>query len=88
MKKILIFIALLVVTTISCTENQKVRNFGGNMTIKLPKGQKIVVATWKDSNLFYMLEPMEDSYIPKTKTFMENSSWGILESTITFVESR
>jgi hypothetical protein len=58
------------------------------MTIELPKGQKVTIATWKDSNLFYMLEPMEEGYTPKTKIFVEDSSWGMLESKITFIESK
>lgn len=89
MKKILIIlVAIIAIVTTSCTENQRARSFGGNMTIELPKGQKVTMATWKNSDLFYMLEPMEDDYIPKTKTFVENSSWGVLECSITFVESR
>lgn len=89
MKKILIIlVAIIAIVTTSCTENQRTRSFGGNMTIELPKGQKVTMATWKNSDLFYMLEPMEDDYIPKTKTFVENSSWGVLECSITFVESR
>lgn len=89
MKKlsILLVIVLAMVAT-SCTENQKTRFLGNSMTIQLPKGQKITMATWKDSNLFYMLEPMEEGYTPKTKIFVEDSSWGMLESKITFIESK
>ena len=89
MKKILIIlVAIIAIATTSCTENQRTRSLGGNMTIELPKGQKVTMATWKDADLFYMLEPMEDDYVPKTKTFVENSNWGVLECSITFVESR
>lgn len=89
MKKILIIlVAIIAIVTTSCTKNQRARSFGGNMTIELPKGQKVTIATWKNADLFYMLEPMEDDYVPKTKTFVEDSGWGILEGSITFVESR
>lgn len=89
MKKILIIlVAIIAIVTTSCTKNQRVRSFGGNMTIDLPKDQKVTIATWKNADLFYMLEPMEDDYVPKTKTFVEDSGWGILECSITFVESR
>lgn len=89
MKKLsILLVMVLAMVATSCTENQKTRVLGGNMTIQLPKGQKVTIATWKDSNLFYMLEPMEESYTPKTKIFVEDSSWGMLESKITFIESK
>lgn len=89
MKKYFIFIiALISIAFIGCTENQRARTFGGSMTVELPKGQKLMMATWKEDNLYYLLEPMEDNYTPKTKKFVESSSWGVLESTVTFIESR
>lgn len=58
------------------------------MTIDLPKGEKLLMATWKDANLFYLTEPMDSVYIPKTKTFKEKSNWDVMESTIIFRESK
>lgn len=58
------------------------------MTVNLPKGQKLLEATWKDNSLFYLMEPMDPDYTPKTKTFQEDSSWGIMQSKVIFVESR
>lgn len=86
MKKLFLLFALVIMC--SCTENQKARNFGGKMTIELPKGEKLINATWKEVNLFYLTEPMEEGYIPKSKKFRESSNFGIWESEITFVESR
>lgn len=89
MKKLsILLVMMLAVIATSCTENQRTRRLGGDMTIELPKGQKVTMATWKESNLFYMLEPMEEGYIPKTKIFIEDSSWGMLESKIIFIESK
>lgn len=87
MKKLFIAVASVFILA-SCTENQRARNYGGNMTVTLPKGQKLIMATWKNADLFYLTEPMEDNYIPKNKIFQESSNWGVLESTITFIESR
>lgn len=87
MKKLFIVLASIFILA-SCTENQRTRTFGGNMTINLPKGQKLLMATWKETDLFYLIEPMEEDYSPKVKTFVEDSSWGVLESTITFIESK
>lgn len=91
MKKKLLSIALaagLLSTLFSCTENSRVRQFGGTMTIDLPKGEKLLMATWKEINLFYLTEPMDSNYVPKTKTFREKSSYGMVEATIIFRESK
>ena len=87
MKKYL-FLLIALVAMSSCTENQRARAYGGKMTIELPKGEKLVNATWKEANLFYLTEPMEEGYIPKSKKFRESSNFGVWESEITFVESR
>ena len=86
-KKIL-FVLALVFTFISCTENKISRTFGGTMTVNLPKGQKLIMATWKKTSLFYLTEPMDSDYVPKTKVFQEDSSWGVIESKVLFIESR
>ena len=54
----------------------------------LPKGEKLLMVTWKETDLFYLTEPMDSNYVPKTKIFREKSSYGMLESTITFIESK
>ena len=87
MKKYL-FLVFALVAMCSCTQNQMARTYGGKMTIELPKGEKLVNATWKEANLFYLTEPMEEGYVPKSKKFRESSNFGVWESEITFVESR
>lgn len=87
MKKYL-FLLIALVAMCSCTENQRARAYGGKMTIELPKGEKLINATWKEANLFYLTEPMEEGYVPKSKKFRESSNFGVWESEITFVESR
>ncbi len=86
-KKILFTLAL-VFTFISCTENSISRKLGGTMTVNLPKGEKLVMATWKETSLFYLTEPMDSNYVPKTKIFREDSSWGLVESKVLFIESK
>lgn len=87
MKKYL-FLLIALVAMCSCTKNRMARNYGGKMTIELPKGEKLINATWKEANLFYLTEPMEEGYVPKSKKFRESSNFGVWESEITFVESR
>ena len=90
MKKIYSVIALfvLMMTAVSCTEQSMKRNFGGKMSIKLPKGERLLTATWKEADLFYLTEPMDSDYIPKNKKFVESSSFGVWESEITFIETK
>ena len=82
-----VIMALILLFT-GCTENKMTRSFGGTMKIELPKGQKLISATWKKTSLFYLTEPMDSGYMPKIKTFQESSSYGILESTVLFIESK
>ena len=89
MKKIYLFLSLLTILSFSsCTEQFRVREFGGKMEIEVPAGYKVTSATWKEAELFYFLEPMEDDYVPTEKKFVESSSFGILESEVTFKEKR
>ena len=87
MKKMILLIGMFICFC-CCTEQSMVRDFGGSMTIVLPEGQELMEATWKDENLFYLTRPMADDYVPVTKTFQESSSFGVMESTVYFVETR
>lgn len=83
-----LFISVLMCMNTGCTKQSLTREFGGTMTIELPKGQELMEATWKEDNLFYLTRPMSEDYVPVTKTFQESSSWGVMESTVLFVESK
>lgn len=90
MKKVfgIITVAALLLGTASCTEQIVTRNLGGKMDVKLPKGEKLMMATWKNTSLFYLTEPMDSGYVPKKKKFCENSGYGVMETEITFIESK
>lgn len=89
MKKIYLLLSLLTILSFSsCTEQARVREFGGKMDVEVPAGYKVTSATWKETELFYFLEPMEEGYIPKEKKFVESSSYGFWESEVTFKEKR
>lgn len=87
MRKVLLAICAVIALS-SCTDQACTRMFGGTSEIKVQPGQKVMMATWKGNNLFYMTEPMDSAYVPTVKTFSESSSWGMLESTVKFIESR
>lgn len=78
---------LMILGGIGCTENQMAKQFGGNMTVNLPKGEKLTVATWKDTQLWYLTRPMQEGEQPETSIFRENSAFGIIEGSVIFVES-
>lgn len=87
MKKALL-IAFAAIIMVGCTENDMTRDFGGELEVKLEKGQRLVEVTWKENNLWLLTEPMDSDYQPKTKTFYEDSSWGIYQGKVTIIESR
>lgn len=74
--------------TLSCTDNHMARRYGGEEVIKLPKGEKLVEATWKDDDIWYLTEPMDSDYVPTKKVFNESSSFGVWKGKVIFEESR
>ncbi len=80
---------LLAITLLtSCTQNQRVKKWGGTGNINLPKGTKLVNVTWKNDQLWYLTRPMTESDITETYNFQEESSWGIIEGTYIIIESK
>ena len=87
MKKVIL--ALVVLIMIGLTSCQYCsRKFGGDITVNLEPNEKLVEVTWKNSNLWYLVEPMEEDYTPKTKVFKESSNTGLLEGSVTFIETK
>ena len=88
MKKFLIcLIALCSVCMVGC-ENYTTRKWGGTMTIDVESGYKVTNATFKGDEIWYFVEPMDSTYVPKQKKFVEKSTYGALEGTIIFNETR
>ncbi len=85
--KLVLVIIMLAFMLTSC-EQYFSRNWGGTTTIKLEKGKKLIEATWKENNLWYLVEPMDPDYTPKTKEFIESSNYGVLEGKVIFIESK
>ncbi len=87
MKKLLFVIGVMfMIVLFSCTENQRVKKFGGNATITLPKGKKLINATWKDSNLWYLTRNMKPGETAEEYTFAEESNFGLVQGTYTIKE--
>ena len=81
MRKLLSVLVLIICLTSACTEKKLARNFGGTTTTTLPKGQKLVIATWKEDSLWILTRQMRADETPETYNFKEHSSYGIAEGT-------
>lgn len=86
MKKIIVILLTFLCLT-SCDQSIT-RTMGGTTKIELEPGEKLVEATWKGDDIWYLVEPMDSDYVPKTKTFKESSRIGVLEGKVIFYEKR
>jgi hypothetical protein len=87
MKKLFLAIVMGVMVT-SCTENNRVKNWGGEGNINLPKGRKLVNVTWKETEIWYLTRPMNSNDVAETYQFQEESSWGVMEGTYNIIETK
>ena len=79
---------LILIFCISCTENARVKTFGGTLKFELPRGQKLVNITWKDGGMWYLTKPMSANDIVETYTFQERSNFGVMEGTVIIYEAK
>ena len=87
MKKLLVILFAFLCLT-SC-DQYITRTMGGTTKIELEPSEKLVEVTWKgDAQLWYLVEPMDSDYVPKTKIFKEKSNAGMLEGKVIFYEKR
>lgn len=84
----MLIIAVLSLLVVSCTNNSRVKNWGGSATLTLPQGQKLVNVTWKESELWYLTRPMTINDNAETYYFQEESSWGMVEGKYIIVEQK
>jgi hypothetical protein len=87
MKKLFLAIGVIVMFG-SCTENSRVKQWGGEGTINLPQGRKLVNVTWKETQVWYLTRPMNSTDVAETYQFHEESSWGMVEGTYNIVETK
>ena len=82
MKKNKLFLMVVTVITIltflSCTDNQRARNYGGKEEIQLKPNEVLINITWKESNMWVLTKDTTTNI----KYFRENSNWGVWEGEI------
>ena len=88
MKKTILSIITIGSLMVSCTQNERVKSWGGEGTINLPKGRKLVNAAWKGEHIWYLTRPMNSKDVAETYQFQEESSWGVVEGTFNIVEEK
>ena len=87
MKKFILLVFISLMMVMGC-DQYITRQIGGTTTIQLEPNQKLVEATWKESNLWYLTEPMDSDYKPKTRVFQESSVLGVMEGKVIFIETK
>lgn len=80
MKQLIIIIGISL-SLMSCTENQRVKSFGGTGTIEIKKGDQLEMVTWKKEQIWILTSKRPDSVQPKSYEFYEKSSFGVMEGT-------
>lgn len=85
MSRLLLFCALFLLT--GC-ENALARQFGEDMSVELPCGEKLFNITWKYHSFWYATRPMREDEAPETYTFREKPATGNQNGPITVVECR
>lgn len=88
MKKTILSIITVGFLMVSCTQNERVKSWGGEGTINLPKGRKLVNATWKGDQIWYLTRQMKSDDVAETYQFQEESSWGVVEGTFNIIEEK
>lgn len=89
MKKKILSVILIIILVISlCSCQAAARNLGSDVTIELELNQKLEMITWKGSNLWYLTRPMTANDVAETHVFQESSIFGIVEGTVTIIETK
>lgn len=70
-----------------CTANERARAYGGEATIALPKGKKLVNITFKGTDIWVLTRDAGPSDVATTHEFVEHSTFGILQGKITIKET-
>ena len=83
------FFTLGLIVFSSCTENTRVKSWGGTGQLEIPKDKKFVNITWKGEDLWIITRPRKATDTTyETYHFQEESSWGMMEGTYVITESK
>jgi uncharacterized protein YcfL len=77
MKK-LFMVAITLLALTSCTDNQRARKYGGTETVKLQPQEKFINITWKQDNLWIIVQDT----VTGVYYAREKSNFGLLEGKV------
>ena len=71
-------VAITLLALVSCTDNQRARSFGGTETVKLEPNEKFINITWKQDNLWLIVQDtVTGNYYAR-----EKSNFGVLQGKV------
>ena len=85
-KKVIVFLVTILLSLLLTGCNPIARKVGGNMTINLKPGEKLVNVTWKETSLWILTREMKANDTAETYKFREDSTFGVLEGVVTIHE--
>jgi len=88
MKYILRSLVIVIICMMVTGCNPLARKFGGNMIINLKPNEKLVTVTWKETSLWILTRSMKPGETPDTYKFKEDSTFGVMEGTVTIIEHK
>ena len=71
-----------------CTENTRVKAWGGTGRMDLKPNEKLVTMTWKEANLWTLIRPMRADEKAECYSFTESSNWGMVEGAFEICEHK
>jgi len=74
----LTMVAITLLALVSCTDNQRARSFGGTETIKLEPNEKFMNLTWKQDDIWVIVQDT----ITGTIYAKEKSSFGVMQGKV------
>lgn len=86
MKKLILLASIIAL--VGCTEQSRAKSFGGTSILNLPKGQKLINITWKDSDIWYLTRDLKLGEECEQYHFTEESNLGIANGEILIIENR
>lgn len=82
---VMLFVTMITIMT-GCTENTRVRVYGGTETINLEQGKRLVNVTWKQGNDLWILTKEDTTTKAGTYHFKEKSAFGVMEGEVIIIE--
>lgn len=80
-EKILIVLTICLLT-LSCTDNQRAKTWGGKGVIQLKPNERLINLTWKNADLWLFVEDT----VTHKMYLREDSSWGILNGSMEVIQ--